>query len=336
MTVDEDNSVYVGNLSYNATEDSIRNAFNLYGQIVGVKMINERGGKCFCFVTYTNHRSAVDAIKDMDGRSIEGRAVRVNEVMTRGGRSNFGRRNNDRDAELDRGRARDRDKDYGRVRDRSHDQKRDWSRDRNQDKDRSFDRVRDIDPNRERFNDRGRGHDRDTDDERVRDRDQTDRDQEKEIRRSEIHHSSGNKYTDQTAKLSNGSDLSEPHSRERPSGSSHGDYDQVPKQLDVSHQKIEELQKEVYRMEELVEEKDDHVSMLREKAQKLEDALASAKKLTSNRRKQLVKLHNCFVNMKEYNEKLRSCEEELQSLVGSTMKELENTNGLDTDALLAS
>ncbi|PWA70557.1 RNA-binding (RRM/RBD/RNP motifs) family protein [Artemisia annua] len=45
---------------------------------------------------------------------------------------------------------------------------------------------------------------------------------------------------------------------------------------------------------------------------KLEDALASAKKLTSNRKKQLSKLHKCFLNMKEYGEKLRSSEEELQ------------------------
>nr|GEV57351.1 U1 small nuclear ribonucleoprotein 70 kDa isoform X2 [Tanacetum cinerariifolium] len=125
-------------------------------------------------------------------------------------------------------------------------------------------------------------------------------------------------------------------------------------------------------MEELVEGRGDHLSKLQEKSQvlihahslqhltilsrmllvrggkigrlgngskleilKLEDALASAKKLTSNRKKQLTKLHKCFLNMKEYGEKLRSSEDELQSLVGSTMNELDYHNGLDTDGLLA-
>ncbi|KAJ9550998.1 hypothetical protein OSB04_015043 [Centaurea solstitialis] len=352
MTIDDETSVYVGNLPYDATEDTIRTVFDLYGQIIAVKIINDRGigGKCYGFVTYTNPRSAVDAINDMDGRTVDGRIVKVNEVKTRGGRSNFGRdsfRRNDRDVELDRGRDRDRDRDYGRVRDRSRDQNREWSRDRDQDKERGYDRVRDLDRTRERFVDRDRGHDRDKDmdgveHERERDHDQAwekdrqvDRDQVKEMRRNDIHHRSGNKYKDQTAKLTNGSDLTERHSREHPSGSSHGDQDQVAKQLDVSRQKIEELQKEVFRMEELVEERGDHVSKLQEKSQKLEGALASAKKLTSNRKKQLIKLHKCFLNMKEYGEKLKSCEEELQSLVGSTMKELENHNGVDTDGLMA-
>ncbi|KAJ0933821.1 hypothetical protein HanRHA438_Chr03g0100481 [Helianthus annuus] len=150
-------------------------------------------------------------------------------------------------------------------------------------------------------------------------------DQEKEIRRS------GNKYKDQSAKLTNGSDLSERHSRDYPSGSSHGDHDQVAKQLDISHQKIEELQKEVIRMEELAEERGDHVSKLQEKSQKLEDELASARKLTSNRKKQLTKLYKCFLNVKDSGEKLKIYEEELQSLVGSMLKELDNHNGLDPD-----
>ncbi|KVI01295.1 hypothetical protein Ccrd_020444 [Cynara cardunculus var. scolymus] len=345
MTIDDETSVYVGNLPYDATEDSIRSVFDLYGQIIAVKgsttlgaasagmqipgttdnIINDRGigGKCYGFVTFTNPRSAVDAINDMDGRTVDGRVVKVNEVKTRGGRSNFGRdgfRRNDRDVELDRGRDRDRERDYGRVRDRSRDQNREWSRDRDQDKERGYDRARDLDRSRERFVDRDRGHDRDkdmdgTEHEHERDHEQAwekdrqlDRDQVKEMRRSDIHHRSGNKYKDQTAKLANG----ERHSREHPSGSSHGDQDQVAKQLDVSRQKIEELQKEVFRMEELVEERGDHVSKLQEKSQKLEGALASAKKLTSNRKKQLIKL-----------------------LVGSTMKELENHNGVDTDGLLA-
>ncbi|XP_023735984.1 uncharacterized protein LOC111883884 isoform X2 [Lactuca sativa] len=331
MTVDDENSVYVGNLPYDATEDSIRSVFDIYGQIIAVKIINDRGvgGKCYGFVTFTNPRSAVDAINDMDGRTVDGRVVKVNEVKSRGGRSNFGRErdnfrrnSNDRDVEVDRGR--DRERNYGRVRDRS--------RDLDQDKERGYERARDLDRTRNRFIDRDTDTDRDRDRNRDRGHEgdqawENDRDQEKEIRRNDIHHRSGNKYKDQTTKLQNG---------EHPSGSSHGDHDHhAAKQLDVSRQKIEELQKEVYRMEELVEEKGDHVSKLQEKSQKLEDALASAKKLTSNRKKQLIKLHKCFVNMRDYSEKLKSCEEELQALVGSTLKELESHNVVDTDGLMA-
>ncbi|KAK1437525.1 hypothetical protein QVD17_03318 [Tagetes erecta] len=374
MTIDDENSVYVGNLPYDSTEDTIRSVFDLYGQIIAVKIIGDRGvgGRCYGFVTFTNPRSAVNAINDMDGRTIDGRVVKVNEVKTRSGRSNFGRdnfrHNNNRDVEFDRGR----DRDYGRERDRSRDQNREWSRDRDQGKERGFDRARDVDRSRDRFVDRERGHDRDqdlndadlererdydrvrdverardrfvdrergpdrdqdlddVDLERERDYDQADMDQEKEtIRRS------GNKYKDQPAKLTNGSDISERRSREYPSGSSHGDHDQVAKQLDISRQKLEELQNEVSRMEELVEERGDHVLKLQEKSQKLEDALASARNLTLNRKRQLIKLYKCFHNVKDYGEKLRICEEELQSLVGSAFKELENHDGVDPDELPA-
>ncbi|KAK9071941.1 hypothetical protein SSX86_008372 [Deinandra increscens subsp. villosa] len=335
MTIDDENSVYVGNLPYDSTEDTIRSVFDIYGQIIAVKIINDRGvgGKCYGFVTFTNPRSAVNAINDMDGRTVDGRVVKVNEVKSRGGRPNFGRdsfrHNNNRDLEFDRGR----DRDYGRERDRSRDQNREWSRDRDQGKERGFDRGRDVDRSRDRFSDRDRGHDRDKDMddiERERDHNQTNMDQDKEmIRRG------GNKYKDQPAKLTNGSDLSERHSREYQSGSSHGDHDQVAKQIDISRQRLEELQKEVFRMEELVEERGDHVSKLQEKSQKLEDALASARKLTSARKKQMIKLYKCFHNVKDYGEKLRICEEELQSVVGSTLKELENHNGLDPDELQA-
>ncbi|CAI9280800.1 unnamed protein product [Lactuca saligna] len=125
----------------------------------------------------------------------------------------------------------------------------DRCRDLDQDKERGYERACDLDRSRNRFIDRDTDRDRD----RVRDRGhegdqawENDRDQEKEIRRSDIHHRSGNKYKDQTTKLQNGSDFNDRHSREHPSGSSDGDHDHhAAKQLNVSRQKIEELQKEV-------------------------------------------------------------------------------------------
>nr|GFA92450.1 U1 small nuclear ribonucleoprotein 70 kDa isoform X2 [Tanacetum cinerariifolium] len=37
MTIDDENSIYVGNLPYEATEATIRAAFDIYGQIIAVK-----------------------------------------------------------------------------------------------------------------------------------------------------------------------------------------------------------------------------------------------------------------------------------------------------------
>lgn len=170
MTIADDNSVYVGGLPYDATEDSIRKAFDLYGRVRAVKIVNDRGvgGKCYGFVTFTNPRSAEDAIKDMNGRTIDGRAVKVSEVKTRNGRSNLGRDNFRRNPEsgTDWDRGRDRDRDTNHDRDRFHDRPRDRSVDRNQDRDRggnrsdrSLDRDRGYNRN-ELSQDRERGYNR--------------------------------------------------------------------------------------------------------------------------------------------------------------------------------
>ena len=40
MTIDDDRSIYIGGLPYNASEDTLRRVFNLYGSIVAVKVLN--------------------------------------------------------------------------------------------------------------------------------------------------------------------------------------------------------------------------------------------------------------------------------------------------------
>jgi RNA recognition motif-containing protein len=40
MTIDDDRSIYIGGLPYNASEDTLRRVFNLYGSIVAVNVIN--------------------------------------------------------------------------------------------------------------------------------------------------------------------------------------------------------------------------------------------------------------------------------------------------------
>ncbi|KAL5975227.1 hypothetical protein ACLOJK_031906 [Asimina triloba] len=309
MTIDDDNSIYVGGLPYDSTEEDLKRAFDLYGAVVAVKIINDRevGGKCYGFVTFTNPRSAIDAINDMNGRTIGGRVVRVNEVRTRGGRTNFNRENFHRDMDWDRGRDRERDydRDRGRYRDRHNDRSRDHERER----DRDYDSGREYDRPRDRFLDHEReepdkehnhSHDLDWDRDKERDREMDDANE---------HDKSRDKDKEHPSKV-RGSQLGDRRSRGSSSDSSDEEYhDQVKEQLEVSLKRHEELQKEfkhhdeetgmflgvvahfsaIAQIEEKYDEKQKLVSDLQKKSQKLEDALVAAKKLSSQRLQQMAK-----------------------------------------------
>ncbi|THG19313.1 hypothetical protein TEA_028512 [Camellia sinensis var. sinensis] len=133
------------------------------------------------------------------------------------------------------------------------------------------------------------------------------------MQRSDDHHKSRDKDKDQALKKVNGSsNFSDRNSRELSSDSSDDGHDEVEKQLEISNQQLEELQKQISQMEGLAEEKRQFATKLQEKSQKLEDALTAAKKLSSQRQMQLTKLHRCFLHVKDYSERLKSSEQELQ------------------------
>ncbi|XP_020089317.1 cold-inducible RNA-binding protein isoform X2 [Ananas comosus] len=251
MTIDDENSIYVGGLPYDASEESLRRVFDLYGAVVAVKIINDRqvGGKCYGFVTFTNPRSAVDAIADMNGRTIGGRIVRVNEVLTRGARPNFYRENFGRDDDFDKGR--DRERNYNRDRERYHERPNERSRERDRDRERDYERPHDFDRLRDRSVDRGRDHD-DHDHEHARDLDrdwererEMEKDHEREIDKAKGYDSGREKNKEQQPRnrLSVGR-LNDHQSRELSPNSSDDYQDQVKEQLDGSIQKLDELQKE--------------------------------------------------------------------------------------------
>ncbi|XVE98251.1 hypothetical protein REPUB_Repub03eG0089600 [Reevesia pubescens] len=329
MTIDDESSVYVGGLPYNATESSIRHVFSLYGAVVAVKIVNDQTtrGKCYGFVTFTNPRSAYDAINDMNGRTIDGRVVRVNEVTTKGGRSNFSR---------DRSRWSERDR--GQDRERDHDRDGERYRDRYSDRSVEHDRPRDHDSGRERGyehhdHDRAaeysldRDHDRDLEDnvlgesrDHIQDweRDhELNMDQDMEIAGSSGYNRSVDEEEQQLRRW-NGSMSNDRHGR-RLSSDSSDDYIEMKKELERSIQSREELKTEISQMEGRLEERQQIVLDLQIKSKTLEDALLAAKKLSSRRKMQLTKLHTCFLQVKEYREKLKRCEQELQSIVDSAM-----------------
>ncbi|PIA65391.1 hypothetical protein AQUCO_00100696v1 [Aquilegia coerulea] len=337
MTVDDENSVYVGGLPYDCNEDIIRKAFDPYGQIVAVKIINDHdiGGKCYGFVTFLNPRSAIDAIYEMNGKKIGGRVVKVNEVKTRGGRPQFNRvdsrRDTDKNLDWDRDRNRERDHDHDRERHhdrntgRSRDREREYERPRGYDRSKNrsvhenHDRDQNLDLEREgseqewgRNRDRGFGRDLDLD---------WDRDREMDTNHDHVRRESDE---DQQSKGRISSRFSDRQSRELSSNSCDDYHDQVKEQLEVAVQNRDNLHQEISQIQEKLDEREIYVSDLQMKTQKLEGALAVAKKNSSQKRIQLNKFKRCILQVNDHTKKLKSSELELQSLVDTIMVEADD------------
>ena len=76
--------LYVGNLSYNTTEDGLRNLFSSYGQLASAKIITDRdtGSSKRCgFVEMGRDAEAGAANDGASGFSLDGRQIKVNEAM---------------------------------------------------------------------------------------------------------------------------------------------------------------------------------------------------------------------------------------------------------------
>lgn len=73
--------IYVGNLSFETNEQSLRAHFEPHATVNRVKIMTDYTtgqSKGFAFVTVDDFRQAKDAIKALDGQELEGRALRVN------------------------------------------------------------------------------------------------------------------------------------------------------------------------------------------------------------------------------------------------------------------
>jgi RNA recognition motif-containing protein len=87
------NRLYVGNLSFNATNDSLRSAFASSGEVTDVHVVTDREtgrSRGFGFVTMGNANEAAAAIAAMNGAMLDGRELRVNEAEERPQRSGGG------------------------------------------------------------------------------------------------------------------------------------------------------------------------------------------------------------------------------------------------------
>jgi cold-inducible RNA-binding protein len=89
--------LFIGGLSWDTTDDGLRQAFASYGEITEAKVITDRDtgrSRGFGFVTFAQNEDAKSAISKMDGTSLDGKTIKVNEAQEKsprsGGRSGGG------------------------------------------------------------------------------------------------------------------------------------------------------------------------------------------------------------------------------------------------------
>jgi RNA recognition motif-containing protein len=90
-------NIFVGNLSYQTTQDELFNAFAAYGNVERVSIVTDRDSgqpRGFAFVEMTEARDAETAISQLNGAELNGRALNVNEARPKteggGGGRGFG------------------------------------------------------------------------------------------------------------------------------------------------------------------------------------------------------------------------------------------------------
>ncbi len=79
-------NIYVGNLPYSLTDDTLRNVFAEFGSVSRANVITDRESgqsKGFGFVEMPEKAEANAAIEALDGKEVEGRRLKVNEARPR-------------------------------------------------------------------------------------------------------------------------------------------------------------------------------------------------------------------------------------------------------------
>ncbi|MBD3382344.1 MAG: RNA-binding protein [candidate division Zixibacteria bacterium] len=86
-------NIYIGNLSFDTTEDQLRQSFEEYGNVSTVNIIADKySGKSrgFAFVEMSTKDEAMKAISGLNGHEIDGRALNVSEAKPRKDNGNRG------------------------------------------------------------------------------------------------------------------------------------------------------------------------------------------------------------------------------------------------------
>jgi len=76
-------NIYVGNLSYETTEEDLKKAFEIYGAVESVRIIKDNysgRSKGFGFVEMPTKSEAQSAIEGLNGKDLKGRSLNVSEA----------------------------------------------------------------------------------------------------------------------------------------------------------------------------------------------------------------------------------------------------------------
>ena len=93
------NNLYIGNLSYDTTEDTLRTLFAEYGQVESVNLISDRytgRSRGFAFVEMSTEEAAQQAVSGLNGKQVDEREIKVDKAKPKrdrresdGGRSSW-------------------------------------------------------------------------------------------------------------------------------------------------------------------------------------------------------------------------------------------------------
>ena len=91
-------NIFVGNLSYQTTQDDLHTAFAAYGGVERVNIVTDRDtgqSRGFAFVEMTDPKDAQAAIDHLNGTELHGRTLNVNEARPKPAGNTYGGRRND-------------------------------------------------------------------------------------------------------------------------------------------------------------------------------------------------------------------------------------------------
>jgi RNA recognition motif-containing protein len=82
-------NIYVSNLSFNVTDEDLKDFFAPYGEVTSAQIINDRQtgtSRGFGFVEMTDEAASKKAIAELDGATVEGRTIKVSEAKAKADR----------------------------------------------------------------------------------------------------------------------------------------------------------------------------------------------------------------------------------------------------------
>lgn len=88
-------NIYVGNLSYEVTDEDLREAFEVYGEVASAKVIKDNfsgASRGFGFVEMPSNSEADTAIKALNGTELKGNLIKISEARPKSAKRRGGRR----------------------------------------------------------------------------------------------------------------------------------------------------------------------------------------------------------------------------------------------------